>query len=230
MKKIWLLMLAAALSLSALAQENVGPYPSFVQVQGTAEREIIPDEIYLAITISERDSKGKISVEQQQREMLAALRRQGVDIERQLKMVDLSSSYFKKRTTVATAQYRLKLGSSAEVTRVWQALDELGISQVNVEKVSHSELARFKAEVRSDAIRAARDNARALAEAIGQQIGKCFYIYDSNSGIMPKFYAANTMMRAAMADGVEAVEADMEAVEFRTIRLQYHVQAKFVLK
>lgn len=229
MKKIWILALAAFCSLAAVAQEN-DAYPSFVQVTGTAEREVVPDEIYLSITINERDSKGRITVEEQQRAMLAALRRQGVDVDKQLKMIDLTSSFLKKRTSVATAQYRLKLGSSAEVTRVWQVLDELGISQVNVEKVSHSELPRFKAEVRTEAMRAARDNASALAEAIGQRIGKCFYIYDSNSGIMPKFYAANTMVRAALADGIEAVEEDMEAVEFRTIRLQYHVQAKFVLE
>ena len=231
MKKIWLLAFAAMVSLTAFAQENVGPYPSFVQVQGTAEREIVPDEIYLSITINERDSKGKITVEQQQRDMLTALRRQGIDVDKQLKMVDLTSSYFKKRTAVATAQYQLKLGSSAEVAKAWQALDALGISQVNVEKVSHSQLAQYKAEVRTEAMRAARENARSLAEAIGQRIGKCFYIYDSNSGIMPKFYAANTMMRAAgMMDAAEAAVEDKEAFEFRTLKLQYHEQAKFVLE
>ena len=231
MKRFWMLAVAATLSLTALAQEHVEPFPSFVQVTGTAEREVEPDEIYLSITINERDSKGKITVEQQQREMLAALRKQGIDVEKQLKMVDLTSSFFKKHTSVATAQYQLKLGSAAAVAKAWRALDALGISQVHVEKVSHSKLAAFKAEVRADAMRAARSNAAALAEAIGQKIGKCFYIYDSNNGVMPTFYAANAMVKARGIEVAEdAMEAEMEAMEFQTIKLQYRVQAKFVLE
>ena len=232
MKKIWLLAFAAMVSLTAFAQENVGPYPSFVQVQGTAEREIVPDEIYLSITINERDSKGKITVEQQQRDMLTALRRQGIDVDKQLKMVDLTSSYFKKRTAVATAQYQLKLGSSAEVAKAWQALDALGISQVNVEKVSHSQLAQYKAEVRTEAMRAARENARSLAEAIGQRIGKCFYIYDSNNDVLPHYYNNKIMMRSGMMDGagVETAAEEEETLEFKTIKLEYNVQTKFVLE
>ena len=207
MKRFWMLAVAATLSLTALAQEHVEPFPSFVQVTGTAEREVEPDEIYLSITINERDSKGKI------------------------KMVDLTSSFFKKHTSVATAQYQLKLGSAAAVAKAWRALDALGISQVHVEKVSHSKLAAFKAEVRADAMRAARSNAAALAEAIGQKIGKCFYIYDSNNGVMPTFYAANAMVKARGIEVAEdAMEAEMEAMEFQTIKLQYRVQAKFVLE
>lgn len=227
-----MLAVAVMLSLPALAQENVEPFPSYVQVTGTAEREIEPDEIYLSITINERDSKGKITVEQQQRDMLAALREQGVDIEQQLRMVDLSSSFFRKNVSVATAQYQLKLGSAAAVARAWRALDALGISQVNVEKVSHSKIAEHKAAVRADAMRAARSNAAALAEAIGQKIGKCFYIYDGNSGVMPISYAANVMTKSrGMLDSAAGIEEEaMEAMEFQTIKLQYRVQAKFVLE
>ena len=226
-------MLAAALvlSLTALAQQPAEAYPSYVEVTGTAEREVAPDEIYLSITINERDSKGRITVEQQYGEMVAALRRLGIDLEKQLRMVDLTSSFFKKRTSVATAQYELKLGSSAEVARAWQALDGLGISQVSVSKVSHSQLTAYRAEVRADAIRAARANAAALAGAIGQTIGKCFYIYDANSSVMPTMYA-NLMVKSRAAGVFDdaAAEDAMENLEFQTIKLQYRVQAKFVLE
>ena len=56
-----------------------------------------PDEFYLQIVINERDSKGRISVESQQRDMIAALRRLGVDVEKQLKVANLSSEFFKKK-------------------------------------------------------------------------------------------------------------------------------------
>ena len=93
-------------------------FPSYIQVNGRAEKEIAPDEFYLQIIINERDSKGKISVESQQRDMIAALKRAGVDVEKQLKMANLSSEFFKKNTSVATAKYQLQLGSSAMVAKV----------------------------------------------------------------------------------------------------------------
>lgn len=46
--------------------------------------------------------------------MIAALKRLGVNVEKQLKVANLSSEFFKKNTSVATAKYQLQLGSSAE--------------------------------------------------------------------------------------------------------------------
>ncbi len=219
---------AALVAFPALAQVQEA-FPSYIQVYGRAEKEIVPDEFYLQIVINERDSKGKISVESQQRDMIAALKRLGVDVDKQLKVANLSSEFFKRKTSVATAKYQLQLGSSAEVARVWQALDELGISNVSILKVSHSEIDRYREEVRVAAIRNARANAATLAEAIGQKVGRCFYIYDSNSNILPAVYDNAVLMRSAKAAGsVEAVEED--PLEFKTLRLEYGVQAKFVLE
>lgn len=72
MKKLFLAALAALFLLPAAAQEPEA-YPSYIQVNGRAEKEVTPDEFYLQIVINERDSKGKISVESQQRDMIAAL-------------------------------------------------------------------------------------------------------------------------------------------------------------
>ena len=121
MKRLILLAAVAFFALPAAAQMQEA-FPSYIQVNGRAEKEITPDEFYLQIIINERDSKGKISVESQQRDMIAALKRAGVDVEKQLKMANLSSEFFKKNTSVATAKYQLQLGSSAMVAKVWQAL------------------------------------------------------------------------------------------------------------
>ena len=224
MKRLILLAAVAFFALPAAAQMQEA-FPSYIQVNGRAEKEIAPDEFYLQIIINERDSKGKISVESQQRDMIAALKRAGVDVEKQLKMANLSSEFFKKNTSVATAKYQLQLGSSAMVAKVWQALDGLGIS-----KVSHSKIEQYKAEVRVEAMQNARQSAATLAEAVGQKIGKCFYIYDSNNNVMPVFYDNMAVMRSAKAMGVAEDAAADEPLDFKTIKLQYNVQAKFVLE
>ena len=229
MKRFILAAAVALLALPAAAQVQEA-FPSYIQVNGRAEKEITPDEFYLQIVINERDSKGKISVESQQRDMIAALKRLGVNVEKQLKVANLSSEFFKKNTSVATAKYQLQLGSSAEVGKVWQALDGLGISNVSILKVSHSQLERYKSEVRVEAMRNAKQNAATLAEAIGQTIGKCFYVYDSNNDVMPVFYNNMAVMRSAKAFDAAEAAAEEEPLDFKTIKLQYSVQAKFVLE
>ena len=229
MKRFILAAAVALLALPAAAQVQEA-FPSYIQVNGRAEKEIAPDEFYLQIIINERDSKGKISVESQQRDMIAALKRLGVNVEKQLKVANLSSEFFKKNTSVATAKYQLQLGSSAEVGKVWQALDGLGISNVSILKVSHSQLERYKSEVRVEAMRNAKQNAATLAEAIGQTIGKCFYVYDSNNDVMPVFYNNMAVMRSAKAFDAAEAAAEEEPLDFKTIKLQYSVQAKFVLE
>ena len=229
MKRFILAAAVALLALPAAAQVQEA-FPSYIQVNGRAEREIAPDEFYLQIVINERDSKGKVSVESQQRDMIAALKRLGVNVEKQPKVANLSSEFFKKNTSVATAKYQLQLGSSAEVGKVWQALDGLGISNVSILKVSHSQLERYKSEVRVEAMRNAKQNAATLAEAIGQTIGKCFYVYDSNNDVMPVFYNNMAVMRSAKAFDAAEAAAEEEPLDFKTIKLQYSVQAKFVLE
>ena len=229
MKRFILAAAVALLALPAAAQVQEA-FPSYIQVNGRAEREIAPDEFYLQIVINERDSKGKVSVESQQRDMIAALKRLGVNVEKQLKVANLSSEFFKKNTSVATAKYQLQLGSSAVVGKGWQALDGLGISNVSILKVSHSQLERYKSEVRVEAMRNAKQNAATLAEAIGQTIGKCFYVYDSNNDVMPVFYNNMAVMRSAKAFDAAEAAAEEEPLDFKTIKLQYSVQAKFVLE
>lgn len=229
MKRLILLAVAALVAFPAAAQMQEA-YPSYIQTNGRAEMEITPDEFYLQIVINERDSKGKISVESQQRDMVAALKRLGIDVDKQLKVANLSSEFFKKNTSVASAKYQLQLGSSAEVGQVWQALSDLGISNVSILKVSHSEIGRYKEQVRIEAVRNARQNAETLAEAIGQRVGKCFYIYDSNSDVLPVMYDNAMLMRSAKAYGTAETAVEEEPLEFKTIRLEYNVQAKFVLE
>lgn len=231
MKKIALLAAALCVAMAAMAQTEEA-YPSYIQVTGRAEKEVVPDEFYLSITLDERDSKGRLSVESQRRDMIAALKRLGIDIEKQLKVANLSSEFFRRNTSVATAKYQLLLHSAAEVSKAWQTLDKLGISDVVIQRVSHSQLETMKEQVRVEAIRNARRSAETLAEAIGQKAGKCFYIWDSNSDIMPAYYDNAVSVRSMkLMDAAGAEEfAEEEELDFKTIKLHYNVQTKFVLE
>ena len=229
MKK-WMILAAAVVLAAPVFAQTQEAFPSYIQVNGRSQMEVTPDEFYLSIVINERESKGKITVETQQRQMIDALKKLGVDVEKQLKVANMSSDFYKKASSLTTAKYQLLLHSAAEVGDVTAALGDLGISNVGIVRVTRSDIDSLKEQVRLDAIHNAKSSAEALAGAIGQNVGKCFYIYDSNNNVMPVFYDNMAVMRSAKAMGVAEDAAADEPLDFKTIKLQYNVQAKFVLE
>ena len=225
-------MLAAAVVLCATATAQVveEKFPCYVEVTGYAERNVTPDTFYLTIVIAEKDSKGKISVETQQREMIASLQRAGIDTDRQLTMVDMTGEYFRKSNTLMTAQYRLKLTSAADVRKVCTMLGDMGISSVTLRSVSYSKIADVRNEVRVESIRNARAKAEQLAGALEQSVGSCIRINDySREGAeeVVTAYNARAMKMAANADGM--MDEDDDVLEFKPIKVTANVNARFVL-
>ena len=231
MKKFLLMaavLIAAATTAAAQTDEK---FPCYVEVSGYAERNVTPDTFYLTIVITETDSKGKITVEAQQRDMIKALQRLGVDTDRQLTVVDLAGEYFlKKKSTLMTAEYRLKLTSAEAVRNVCSALSDLGISNVSMRSVSYSKIAEVRNEMRIGAMQNAREKAAMLAEAVGQQVGACIRIndYSRDGSDEAVSYTVALSKRMANADTVMDVEEE-EALEFKPIKVTANVNARFVL-
>lgn len=225
MKRILLTLVAViALAVSASAQADLRPT---VSVNGQAKITAPLDEIFLSITLKENDSKGKIDLEQQRVAMLRALRKCGVNTEEQLRLADMASSFFKRKGSIASSQYELKVGSAEEARKVFEALDDAGIANVNIARATCSKLEEYRSEARREAIRNAKARAEELATAIGQSIGACYEINDySNS--QPVVYRANMLTKSAMADGLVEESAEPE-VEFKPIEINYSVSAKFIL-
>lgn len=225
MKRILLTLVAViALAVSASAQADLRPT---VSVNGQAKITAPLDEIFLSITLKESDSKGKIDLEQQRVAMLRALRKCGVNTEGQLRLADMASSFFKRKGSLASSQYELKVGSAEEARKVFEALDDAGIANVNIARATCSKIEEYRSEARREAIRNAKARAEELATAIGQSIGACYEINDySNS--QPVVYRANMLTKSAMADGLVEESAEPE-VEFKPIEINYSVSAKFIL-
>ena len=224
MKRFVLLLLVSIFALSASAQTEFRPT---VSVNGQSKVTAPLDEIYISITLKESDSKGKVAVDEQRSAMLRALRKCGVEVDKQLKLADMSSSFFKRRGSLASNQYELKVSSAEEARKVFEALDEAGIANLDIVRATCSKIEEYRSEARREAIRNAKSRAQELAEAIGQSIGECYEINDYST-TQPTVYRANMLTKSAMADGVANESAEPE-VEFKPIEINYSVSAKFIL-
>ena len=228
MKRVILLFAAVLMALGVQAQSEQA-FPSFVEVSSSAYREVAPNMVYLSITINERESKGRITVEEQERDMVAALKKLGIDTKTDLRVSDLSSSQLKRSQAVKTKSYQLKMTDVALVGSVYIALNEIGITTINIENVTNTNRDSIEDELRVEAIHNARDNAKLMAEALDQTIGKAFYIYTHDAMV--------STVRNEMNDGVVATFAmkrfdapEPVVTELRKIRISVQVRAKFVLE
>lgn len=231
MKKFLLMAAVLVISAAAASAQTDEKFPCYVEVSGYAERNVTPDTFYLSIVITETDSKGKISVESQQRDMTKALKSLGIDTDKQLTMVDMTGEYFiKKKNTLLTAEYRLKLSSAAEVRSVYSALSDIGISTVSMRSVSYSKMSEVRNEVRVEAIKNARAKAVMLAEGIDQKLGDCIRINDYSRDGSDEAVSYNMRTMKAMANADVIMEADEdEVLEFKPIKVTANVNARFVL-
>lgn len=221
------ILLAMAVLPATVKAQEIEAYPSYVDASGYAEREVAPDVFYMQVVLNETDSKGRISVESQQRQMLAALRSIGIDTEKQVTRLSLASEYHNRRSNYSAASYQIKLKKAEDVSNVWQKLDEIGVSDVSFTKAEYSGIEALKKEVRQEAVRNAQEIASSMAEAIGQSIGKCFYISSGYSG-NTVLYAQPRKSMAMMT--MDAMAVEEESIEFDNIKVTVNVSTKFVLE
>lgn len=222
-----LVALAVCTTIDGSAQELQQNRP-MVSVNGSAQIKAAPDEIYISIKLDESDTKGKVTLEAQRLNMFAALKKAGVDAEKQLSVVDMNSSFYRRRGSLAATQYELKVGSAAEVQRVFEKLDNAGIPNVNVTRTACSNMEELRTQARKAAMVNAQQRARELAEAVGQSIGACCEINDYTTTVQPVVYRSKMMLsNAAMTD--TALEEAEPNVEFEQIVINYSISAKFIL-
>lgn len=164
----------------------------YIEVTGTAIKEVVPNEIYISIELYEKyKDKVKISIEEQETKLKAALTSVGVDLSN-LYLSDANADYVKvswqKKDVITNKNYTLKVSDAATVGKVFQELDKIEITDASIEKVSHSDIENLRKEVKISAIKAAKDKADYLLAAIGETAGKPLIITENNNAN----YTANT--------------------------------------
>lgn len=233
MKKcLWVVLIVWMHQSLCLAQTGDKNFidQNYIEVTGKAVLEVVPDEIYIKIVLDERDNKGKLSVGEQEKVLASVLEKMGIDPKEALSMRDAASNYkqrkLKRPDILTKKEYILRVHDAQLVSEVFAALEEAGISNVAVERKEHSEMEKFRREVKINAIKAAREKAEALTSAIGQGIGRAIYIYEyPDREMYPVSPYANKLMGVA-ADEVQA----LPSVDFEKIRLDYSVMVRFELK
>jgi uncharacterized protein YggE len=234
MKTSILLTLLAILPFCSWSQEPLtGKEIPAIEVVGTGEMEVVPNEIYIAFTLKERyDGKTKIEIENQEKELKKRLIGLGIDMNN-LQLADANSDFIKikrkKTDVIASKDYLLKVTTTAEIAKVFELLDEIDAFNANIQRVDHSEIEKYRNDVKMLAIKAAKEKATNLLSAIGETIGKPLLIQERETYEEQPF-RKNLMMANMVMDQNAPQEEALPEIGFQKIKLKYSVFARFAIK
>ncbi len=236
MKTVVAFFLFAACTLSMAAQ-NIGLNPletvPYIEVTGEGEMEFVPDEIFISFTLKERmDGKTKITIEQQERELKQKLQKIDFDL-KNLMLADASAGYTKirwnKKDVIASKDFLLKVDKVSVLDQVFSILDEVKVLDADIFKTDHSQIEQFRKEVKILAVKAARDKAAYLLEAIGEKVGKPLFIQEREVYDMePRPMMVRGVANLKMEDSF--VPEALPELSFKEIKLKYKVFARFAIQ
>lgn len=242
MKKIMPLLIAIFFSQAILAQAPVVQTADLdhrtISVNGSASMEVVPDEIYVNIQLTEYQKKGepKKDIETIKTGFLESCKSVGI-ADSLISIVAFSGSnnyyYLRKRKKDADLQstitYQIKFKSNKMMDDLIDKLDDNATSDFKIESVSHSKIIDYRKLLKARAVLEAKEKAVYLAEAIGEKVGPALTInepwewqpgfYFDNAQISNNEYKRDTFIAPVGSD-----------VDFKKIKLRYEVSVVFALK
>jgi uncharacterized protein YggE len=229
MKKIILSTLIALTSFAAIAQ-NVDTRKK-IEVTGTAELEVTPDEIYIGISLKEYlgDYKKRVTIEQLEKQLQTATIKASIASEDfMINNISAYTNYWEKKkdpTFLASKQYTIKVKDLNKLNEIISAVDQNGIAYTNIERYAYSKQEELKKDLKIKALKDAKNKAVYLTEAIGEKLGGALEISESGTENYPQPYYRNTMMMKT-----EMADASMPEIDFKKIKLSAQVRAVFEIK
>ncbi|MCL6274564.1 SIMPL domain-containing protein [Muricauda sp. 2012CJ35-5] len=230
MKKLVTILLITVFTMTAYSQTKNFLDSPYLETSARVDTLVTPDKIYLNITIQEKDSKGRKSVEEQENKMANSLRNLGIDLEKQLVIKDLSSNFKKyflrQKEVLKSKQYALLVHSGKKAAEVLMALEKLGIANTYLEKTEYSKMEALELELKSKAVAKAKKKAEALTAPLGQTVGNAIHIMDTSTPYYPRYNQPRMEMKTMAMDMAEAEPLD---IDFEKIKVETSVNIKFQL-
>jgi len=231
MKRLMFIMMLYASQI--LWAQNPESKQKFIEVNASAEMEVVPDEVYVSMTLQEyKDGSTKVSIAELEKGMRDVLSSMKIDE----KLLSIESSYgyqyhrrkHKDKDFFMSKTYQLKMSDLGKYDELIARLDDKGISQVYISKTSLSKAEEFKRTLKINAAKAAKEKAKYLLEAINEQLGEALEIHEIDAEVYYPVYA-NKMMGMAQ-DNVSANGGSELPIEMKKIKMKQSISAKFAIK
>lgn len=228
MKKSVFIFVLALVQNVVFAQKNFLDQP-YIETSAKADTLVTPDRIYLSIHINEADSRNKKSVEQQENEMEKVLKNLNINTQKNLTLSDVASNFkhyfLKGQNVLKSKHYQLLLNDAVTTGKVIVALENIGISNVRIEKTEYSKAEELLLDLKSQAIAKTKNMAEKLVKPLNQKIGKAIFISENIDYQPLQGNVYGLKMRGVSASNLEPID-----IEFKKIKLEARIFVKYILE
>jgi uncharacterized protein len=250
MKKIIPAMAVLLLSISVFAQTPAStqpgcfPFPKTISVTGSAEMEVIPDEIYVQVDLREYKKKGeeKTELEKIKNEFLASCKAVGIADSNiavasydGYNMANIWRRRKKDPDLLSSISYQLKFNNTKLIDDLVNRLDDEATNNFSIIKTSHSKITEHRKQLKIMAVKAAKEKAIYLSESVNEQLGAAITITEpeesTSSDVLSGRYKSNVpayenvSLKEARAYGIND-----NGVDYRKIKLRFEVKVLYAFK
>ncbi|HRI32857.1 MAG TPA: SIMPL domain-containing protein [Saprospiraceae bacterium] len=213
----------------------------FIEVTGSAEMEVQPDEIRFQIRIgeyfkeeydkgkTEKDYVTKVPLEDIEKSLLKELTAIGITKE-QMIISDVSSeSYwladakmFRKSKTI-----EIVITDFKKMADIISSVKTKGIKDMGISELKNKRITEYRKEVKMQAMKAAKEKADYLLQSVGENIGKLLSATELDNTNNYFWQPQNALSNSIMPSQQSGSE-DKE--NMRKIKLKYEIRARFEIK
>lgn len=240
MKKITLITCVLILVCPIAAQNiDVSKYPT-IQVTGTAELFVVPDEVSFSLKVSKSDrslATAKAQHDENIAKLIALSKRMGVDPKDvKTDFIAVSERYDRRRIAGSDDEFEnvfagytvsktlvVKLRDMSKFEEFLSEVVKIGVTELGRVSFQSSQLRKHKDQARAMAIRAAREKAEGIVKEIGQTIGKAVSIEEED--VERDRSMANISSNSISFDA----SSDGETFSAGTISVKAQVEVQFLL-
>ena len=196
---------------------------SYVEVVGTAEKEIEPDIFYLNFELESNSANNNINAMEQR--MLAALQSLNIDTKNDLTVTGMSGDtyWWRKNRRYQYKRYLLKTQSLDLVNKTGDKLDSLKI-EYRLSKVDYSKMDELKKEVQQEAVKNARQKAENLLSGENKQAGELIYLQENETVTNRPSYRNYDYAYEVSAN------VSYESPAFNKMKISYSIIARFSIQ
>jgi len=247
MKKIPLLLITFLFFNLLQAQNNQPgcyPFPKTITVTGSAEMEIIPDEIYVQVDLREYKKKGenKVELDKIKTDFLTSCREAGIaDSNISVASYDgynMSTIWRRRKKDpdlMASITYQIKFNNTKLIDELVNRLDDEATSNFSITRTSHSKIAEYRKQLKIMAVKAAKEKAGYLTESVNEKLGEAITISEPDESVSSdvlygrgKQNLSNVFMKEQKLDYYGGVGEG--GIDYRKIKLRFEVKVLYALK
>jgi uncharacterized protein len=237
-----LALLVAATMLAACGETQKGKSKQNkkIEVTGSAEMEVVPDEIFMTFTLKEYldNAKQKVNIESIKTDFLVLCKNAGI-ADSNISIANYSGNerwdyyWYRRRKSepefMSSISYSIKVNAPEKLDPIVAGINDNAMENFYISKTSHSNMEALRKEVKMKALKASKEKADYLAKSIGEELGEAIRIQEVDESNSPYtnirgFFAAAESNAAMDQQSAPATPA------FEKIKIRYEMKAAFKLK